>query len=178
VAAQLTSVGPIVRDKTRLNSTPFLRLLNEIHHQIAERVSVAVGGRARLEEWTVLSTLADGAGHAMGDIADMTHTPPPSMTKLINRLVDGDLVYRRIDPVDRRRVLVFLSARGRSRYRRLQSLVDTAIAGVSNDEQLCQLVGELQRRIGPHPEPDDRTQRGPRPTTAAAVPTTSSGSIG
>src|SRR4051794_29609672 len=126
MAAQLTSAGSTAGDKTRLDSRPFLQLLNEIHHQIAERVSVALGGRARLEEWTVLSALADGTGHAMGDIADMTHTPPPSMTKIINRLVAGDLVYRRIDPVDRRRVIVVLSARGRSRYRRLQSLVDTA----------------------------------------------------
>jgi DNA-binding MarR family transcriptional regulator len=87
----------------------------------------------------------------MGDIASSTHTPSPSMTKLVNRLVAADLMSRRIDPVDRRRVLVFLSARGRSRYRRLQSLVDASIADLSDDQELRDLVGELHRRFGPNP---------------------------
>jgi len=141
-----------------------------VHHRIGERVSAAVGGTARLEEWAVLSALSDGAGHSMGDIAGITHTPSPSMTKLVNRLVAADLMYRRIDPVDRRRVLVFLSARGRSRYRRLQSLVDASIADLSDDQQLRDLVGELHRRIGPNPQPGSGAQRGTRPTVAVGAP--------
>jgi DNA-binding MarR family transcriptional regulator len=154
VVAQMTPVGPPTT-KTARETTPLLQLLNQMHHQIGERVSAAVGGTARLEEWAVLSALSDGAGHSMGDIAGITHTPSPSMTKLVNRLVAADLMYRRIDPVDRRRVLVFLSARGRSRYRRLQSLVDASIADLSDDQQLRDLVGELHRRIGPDPQPGE-----------------------
>jgi len=165
----MTPVGPPTT-KTARETTPLLQLLNQVHHQIGERVSAAVGGTARLEEWAVLSALSDGAGHSMGDIAGITHTPSPSMTKLVNRLVAADLMYRRIDPVDRRRVLVFLSARGRSRYRRLQSLVDASIADLSDDQQLRDLVGELHRRIGPNPQPGSGAQRGTRPTVAVGAP--------
>jgi DNA-binding MarR family transcriptional regulator len=137
---------------------------------MAKLVSVAVGGSAKLDEWAVLWALSDGVGHPMGQIADITHTPPPTMTKMIDRLVASGLVYRRTDPVDRRRVLVFPTARGRSRYRRLRSLVDASIASLADDEQLRELVGELQRRIGPNPEPADRTQRGLRPKITVATP--------
>jgi DNA-binding MarR family transcriptional regulator len=167
VVAQMTPVGPPTT-KTARETTPLLQLLNQVHHQIGERVSAAVGGTARLEEWAVLSALSDGAGHSMGEIAGITHTPSPSMTKLVNRLVAADLTYRRIDPVDRRRVLVFLSARGRSRYRRLQSLVDASIADLPDDQQLRDLVGELHRRIDPNPQPGNETQRGTRPVAVGA----------
>jgi DNA-binding MarR family transcriptional regulator len=163
----MTPVGPPTT-KTARETTPLLQLLNQVHHQIGERVSAAVSGTARLEEWAVLSALSDGAGHSMGEIAGITHTPSPSMTKLVNRLVAADLMYRRIDPVDRRRVLVFLSARGRSRYRRLQSLVDASIADLPDDQQLRDLVGELHRRIDPNPQPGNETQRGTRPVAVGA----------
>jgi DNA-binding MarR family transcriptional regulator len=169
VVARITPVG-IPTTKTTREATPLLQLLNQVHHQIEERASAAVGGTARLEEWAVLSALSDGDGHSMGDIAGITHTPSPSMTKLVNRLVAADLMYRRIDPVDRRRVLVFLSARGRARYRRLRSLVDASIADLSDDQQLRDLVGELDRRIGPNPKLGSGAQRGARPAVAIGAP--------
>jgi DNA-binding MarR family transcriptional regulator len=137
---------------------------------MAKRVAVAVGGSAKLDEWAVLSALSDGVGHPMSQIATITHTPPPTMTKMIDRFVANGLVYRRTDSGDRRRVLVFVTARGRSRYRRLRSLVDASIANLADDEQLRELVGKLQRLIGPNPEPADRTQGGPRSEIAVATP--------
>jgi DNA-binding MarR family transcriptional regulator len=137
---------------------------------MAKRVSVAVGGSVKLDEWAVLSALSDGVGHPMRQIADITHTPPPTLTKMIDRLMAGGLVYRRTDPVDRRRVLVFVTVRGRSRYRRLRSLVDASIANLADDEQLRELVGELQRLICPNPERADLTQRGPRPKITVTTP--------
>ena len=152
MTAHLTPVDPIGGESVDQDCTPLLRLLNHLHHHMAERVSIAVGGSARLDEWVVLSALSDGAGHPMREIADITHTAPSSMTKLVNRLVASGLVYRRTDPVDRRRVLVFPTARGRSRYRRLRSLVDASLAGLIDDEHLRELVSELQRRIAPTPD--------------------------
>jgi hypothetical protein len=67
------------------DSTPLFKLLDDVHHHIAQRVSVAVGGSAMLDEWAVLAMLSDRAGPSMRQIADSTHTPPPTMTKLINR---------------------------------------------------------------------------------------------
>jgi DNA-binding MarR family transcriptional regulator len=128
-----------------------LELLSRAEHRVTQQVAVALRERrSSIEEWRVLSLLSDGEGHAMSEIAEFTLMPPPSTTKLIDRLVSANLVYRRVDPTDRRRVLVFLAARGRAAYRRLRPVVEESLAGV-DDTPLRDLVRELLRRVG-HPE--------------------------
>jgi MarR family transcriptional regulator, organic hydroperoxide resistance regulator len=125
-----------------------LELLSHAQFRVTSRVAAALRERrSSLEEWRVLSLLADGEGHAMSEIAEFTLMLPPSTTKLIDRLVSTNLVYRRVDPTDRRRVLVFLSARGRAAHRRLRPVVDEVIAGM-DDEPLRDHIRELLRRVG------------------------------
>ncbi|BCB89014.1 hypothetical protein Psuf_063270 [Phytohabitans suffuscus] len=71
------------------------------------------------DEWRVLSILADGAGHSMTEISELAFLPPGTLTKLVDQLVDENLVYRRIDPMDRRRIRAFLTARGRTTHARV-----------------------------------------------------------
>jgi DNA-binding MarR family transcriptional regulator len=116
------------------------------------RAAAAVTGSARLDEWAVLTVLSDDVGHPMSQIAELTHTPPPTMTKLVDRMVASGLVYRRTDTVDRRRVFALSTARGRQQHRRLQSLIDAALTDLSDDDQLCELADELHRRVVSNPE--------------------------
>ena len=126
-----------------------LELLSRAEHRVTNQVAAALRERrSSIEEWRVLSLLADGAGHAMSEIAEFALMPPPSTTKLVDRLVSATLVYRRVDPTDRRRVLVFLAARGRVAYRRLRPVVDESLAEL-DDAPLRELVRELLRRVGP-----------------------------
>src|SRR2546421_12688576 len=105
-----------------------LQLLSHTQHHLTTRVAAALRKqRSSLEEWRVLSLLADGAGHSMSEVAEFALMPAPSVTKLIDRMVSTNLVYRRADPADRRRVLVFLSARGRATCRRLRPVGDASI---------------------------------------------------
>lgn len=83
-----------------------------------------------LEQWRVLSLLSDGAGHTMSDIARHVLLPAATLTRVIDRLVEVKLVCRRGDLGDRRRVLVFLSSRGRSLHGKLASTVDHAEAAL------------------------------------------------
>ncbi len=152
MAAHLRRVGPAAEETTDGNRVSLLRLLDDVHHRMLMQVRFAVGGTARLAEWTVLAALCDGVGHPMSEIAEVTHTLPPTLTKLVDRMVAGGLVYRRTDPLDRRRVLAFSTARGRQQHRHLQTLIDEAGAEFSDDEQLRELVGELHRRVVPNPE--------------------------
>ena len=129
-----------------------LELLSHAEHRMSKQVAAALREqRSSIEEWRVLSLLADGTGHAMSEIAEFALLPPPSTTKLIDRLVSANLVYRRVDSTDRRRVLVFLAARGRAVHRRLRPVVDESIADLG-DEPLRDLVRELLRRVGPPPQ--------------------------
>src|SRR3954470_16356788 len=56
-----------------------------------------------MDGWRVLCLLADGGGHPMTEVAGQVFLPPASLTKLMDHLVDDNLVYRRVDDLDRRR---------------------------------------------------------------------------
>jgi DNA-binding MarR family transcriptional regulator len=72
-----------------------------------------------VEQWRILRALSDGHGHSMGDLAEAALMPHPTLTKAVDRLVDGALVYRRQDALDRRRIAVYLSERGMALVDRL-----------------------------------------------------------
>ena len=76
-----------------------------------------------LEAWRVLALLSDGQGHHMTAIADCAFLPPPSLTKLTDQLVDQNLVFRRHDPADRRRILAQLTPRGVQYWQRIDRRV-------------------------------------------------------
>lgn len=89
--------------------------LGRAAHVVARRIEDAVRPPhgPGLDAWRVLDLLADGAGHPMSEIAVHAMVPAPTLTKIVDRLVDRGLVYRRPDDGDRRRVLVLLASRGR-----------------------------------------------------------------
>ncbi|MPZ67402.1 MAG: MarR family transcriptional regulator [Pseudonocardiaceae bacterium] len=124
------------------DTTPVLlaQLLSQVERRVARRVErVLDADGVNLEQWRVLSLLADGRGHPMSEIAGYAMVPAPTLTKIIDRMVERNLVYRRLDDADRRRVLVFLARRGRDLYR-------TLIAKVQREEQaILQQVGESDR---------------------------------
>src|SRR6266513_4933918 len=113
--------------------------LSRAEHRVSRRISVALQAEGMsLEQWRVLSLLSDGAGHTMSDIARDVMLPAASLTRVIDRLVEVNLVYRRGDLGDRRRVLVFVSPRGRSLHRKLAGTVDreeaALMAGIRDDD--------------------------------------------
>lgn len=89
--------------------------LGRAAHAVARRIEDAVRPPhgPGLDAWRVLDLLADGTGHPMSEIAAHAMVPAPTLTKIVDRLVDRGLVYRRPDDTDRRRVLVLLADRGR-----------------------------------------------------------------
>ncbi|CCK24527.1 hypothetical protein BN159_0148 [Streptomyces davaonensis JCM 4913] len=94
------------------------RLLSSAERLMTRRLAAALEDEhCSVEEWRVLALLSDSRGHTMSDIASYALMPAPSLTKLVDRMVSAALVYRRKDPGDGRRVLVYLSARGRTRHR-------------------------------------------------------------
>jgi len=63
-------------------------------------------------QWRILQVLADGRGHAMGELAEAVLMNHPALTKTIDRMIMRALVHRRHDPADHRRVLVHISEFG------------------------------------------------------------------
>ncbi|GHE65576.1 MarR family winged helix-turn-helix transcriptional regulator [Streptomyces capitiformicae] len=97
-----------------------LHLLSRAERLAVRRVrSVLDEFDCSVEAWRVLDLLSDGRGHNMTALADHAFLPAPSLTKLIDQLVDQNLVFRRVDPTDRRRVLAHLTPRGMRRWQLL-----------------------------------------------------------
>ncbi|OUC97088.1 MarR family winged helix-turn-helix transcriptional regulator [Streptomyces swartbergensis] len=98
-----------------------------------------------LDAWRVLALLSDGEGHHMTAIAEAAFLPPPTLTKLVDQLVDENLVHRRVDPFDRRRVLAHLTPRGQEYWQRLDRAVRAGRPrlGEADDELLRSLLDRL-----------------------------------
>jgi DNA-binding MarR family transcriptional regulator len=106
-------------------------VLSRAERRMAARLSELLAAEdCSVEQWRVLSAVADGGGHSMTEIADYALMPAPSLTKLVDRMVADNLVHRRADPGDRRRVLLHLAARGRSLHRRAAHRVAEDHAGL------------------------------------------------
>jgi MarR family transcriptional regulator, organic hydroperoxide resistance regulator len=133
-------------------SSAIPELLSQVEHLVSRRVEAALGPDGpTLDQWRVLTHLADGAGHPMSEIAAQAMVPAPTLTKIVDRLVDRALVYRRVDDADRRRVLVFLSDHGRTEHARLAAAVATVgeslTAELGTDAGLLATLLERLRKV-------------------------------
>ncbi|WP_214365844.1 MarR family winged helix-turn-helix transcriptional regulator [Pseudonocardia sp. H11422] len=104
-----------------------------------------------LDQWRVVDLLADGQGRPMTEIAGQIVVPGPTLTKIVDRLVDAALVYRLVDDSDRRRVLVFLSDHGRRLHDRLAAEVTHVEAEIlsvlgAESERVLALLAQLAAR--------------------------------
>src|SRR5699024_5794326 len=89
-------------------------------------------------------------GSTMADVAAGASLNGSTLTRVVDRLVSSALVYRGADPSDRRRILVYLSARGRRSVRGLEPSVAAAEADATaalSAEDVEELRGLLHRVI-------------------------------
>lgn len=109
-------------------------LLARAEKLIARRITeVLEAERLSMAAWRVLILLSDGAGHPMTEVADFAMLPPGTLTKLIDQLVEENLVYRRIDPADRRRIRAFLTRRGLTAYHKINEHAEAALSDLDTE---------------------------------------------
>ena len=109
-----------------------VELLAATSRRVERTVSAALaedGGT--LEGYRVLRCLAAAPGVTMGGLVARLQLPGPTATRVVDGLVDATLVYRLPDPGDRRRVVVHLSAAGRTRLARWEALVEAREAALA-----------------------------------------------
>jgi DNA-binding MarR family transcriptional regulator len=108
---------------------PLVRLLGQVERRVSRQLeSTLAGSRLTVDQWRVLDLLSEGPGRTMSQIANATGVPGPTLTKIVDKLIDAAAVYRLVDPRDRRRVLAFISDDGRILRQRLQPVVVAAEA--------------------------------------------------
>lgn len=86
-----------------------------------------------LEHWRILAALEAQPGLPMSLLGEAAVVPAASLTRHVDKLVEVNLVVRRIDPDDRRRTVTGLSARGVAYVTRLR-VVEASAQGAVRDE--------------------------------------------
>ncbi|MEU9287430.1 MarR family transcriptional regulator [Streptomyces sp. NPDC048275] len=127
-------------------SHDLVRLLTRAERLAARRLQAVLDeDGCSLDAWRVLALLSDGEGHHMTAVAEAAFLPPATLTKLVDQLVDQNLVHRRVDPLDRRRILAHLTPRGQTYWRRLDREVRDRwpVLSDGDDELLRALLGRL-----------------------------------
>jgi DNA-binding MarR family transcriptional regulator len=105
------------------------------------------GGRVSPAAWLVLESLSDGEGMSMSSLCGVTRANDSTLTKIVDKLVNDSLVYRKPDRNDRRKVLVYRSKRGSELYTKLKGQVEDSYKDAFpeySDEQAMQLVDQLE----------------------------------
>ncbi|MHC1560797.1 MarR family winged helix-turn-helix transcriptional regulator [Actinomycetospora sp. C-140] len=146
---------PASAERSPRDGDESLRLLSLVERTLTGRLEEALRSQgSSLDQWRILRLLADRGGCPMSTVADHVLLLAPKLSKLVDRMVAANLVLRRRDHTDRRRVLIVVSARGR----RALADWDAATAEVrgqfrdllgADAELFEQLLQRLQNGIAP-----------------------------
>ncbi|MFE3101231.1 MarR family winged helix-turn-helix transcriptional regulator [Nocardia tengchongensis] len=99
-------------DSTALAALDDLARLVRRASQELDRAIATCLGESSVGRWHVLEAVAGGAGLSMSQLADATLLNAATLTRLIDAMIADNLVLRKVDDTDRRRVLVFPTRRG------------------------------------------------------------------
>lgn len=109
--------------------------------RISRRIRFESTGEVAPHQFSVLARLEDGPLTPRA-LADIEKVSAPSMTRTVGCLADDGLVERHDDPQDGRRILVELTAEGRSTLQRTRRRRDRWMS-----ERVEELTGEEQATL-------------------------------
>ena len=94
------------------------------------------GKEARSGEMAVMGTVAfhhteTGNGIRVTEIANLLKIAPPTVTQFINGLEKAGWLERRMDPLDRRSVLVFLTEEGLRQHLKFEAHMNEMFSGLA-----------------------------------------------
>lgn len=99
-----------------------------------------------LEHWRIVACLREQPGQRMTAVAAATVLPSASVTRHVDRLVERGVVVRRVDPHDRRSVVLALSPQGETlagRVRGVEKVLEEQLAHVLGGEAFAVVRGAL-----------------------------------
>ncbi len=132
-------------------SSPIHNYLSYALAAAHRRVNTSLSARLRkhgiqIEAWRVLETLDAGHRLTMGELAEIVLMNPPTLTKLVDRMVSDGLVHRQVSQNDHRQINVLPTDLGRKRMMQIRTEIQDQDAALLNtlgkdeSEQLIQLL--------------------------------------
>lgn len=137
-----------------ISNSPLHNYLSYALAAAHRKVATSLNARLRrhgiqIEAWRILETLEEGNRLTMGQLAEIVLMNPPTLTKLVDRMVSDGLVHRQVAQGDHRQINVLPTALGRKRMLQIREKIeeqDAAILGQLGKNQTAQLV-QLLREI-------------------------------
>jgi DNA-binding MarR family transcriptional regulator len=112
--------------------------LKRAEHLLRQRLKPALDAEGlHIEHWQILAVLVTRPGLRMSDLSEAAVLPPASLTRHVDKLVERALIIRRIDPNDKRSVVVALSAMGKAVAERLFAVERAARGSSRRFEHPC-----------------------------------------
>lgn len=96
------------------------------------------------EQWLVLDEVARREAATMGELARSLGNNISTLTRIVDRMVGASLIYRSVDPADRRRVVLVVTEEGRSK---LEAVHARAAAGLIPDAASERAVADGLRAL-------------------------------
>lgn len=135
----------------------FMRLLWAVDHALQQRskqmlLSVGVTGPQRL----VLRVVGRYPGIAAGELANVLHVHPSTLTGVLKRLERQRLIERTRDPADGRRSLLVLSARGKKLDASKGGTIELSVRKALEQLPASQVAaaGNVLRALAGHLDPE------------------------
>ena len=136
----------------------FLRLLWAVDHGIqrtSKRMHAKLGVTAL--QRMMIRIVGRVSGMSAGDLAEMMHVHPSTLTGALDKLVRSGALLRKVDPDDARRALLFLGAKGKTidavRSGTVEAAVRKAFAQLSDQqiEHAAEVLQEIARALDDDP---------------------------
>lgn len=125
-----------------------VQLLTRAERLLGRRITAVLETEGcRLDAWRVITLLSDDVGHPMTELAERAFLPPATLTKLIDHLCEENLVHRRVDEADRRRIRAYLTPRGHRLHRRISGEIEVSVAALTAGSAERELLEDLLARL-------------------------------
>lgn len=148
MTAERPAGGAILAEGVALDDfLPYLlnRIANRLNTDLAEELR---GVDMTLADWRVLAVLNVGDGRGINELSVYTVIEQSTLSRIIDRMARAELVVRRASDSDARRVMIFLTPRGRMAFGKALRIAfrhyERAVAGVEEAE-VTRLIATLHR---------------------------------
>ncbi|MFD7844382.1 MarR family winged helix-turn-helix transcriptional regulator [Nocardia sp. NPDC059764] len=141
-------------DSTALAALDDLARLVRRASQELDRAIATCLGESSAARWHVLTAVAGAEGLSMSQLVDATLLNAATLTRLIDAMIADNLVLRKVDETDRRRVLVFPTRRGLLTRKVMdQTLTASGLTEIANSTSTKTLATLVDRIASTEPAP-------------------------
>lgn len=109
-----------------------------VHHNLSMKLK-ELG--IQVEAWRILEVLSSQQDRTMGELAEVVLMNPPTLTKLVDRMVSDGLVHRQVAQADHRRVQLALTSLGRGQVEKLRKFAH------AQNEEILQKLGTEKAEV-------------------------------